>query len=79
MQAVTGSKVVVLLILGAVKLVFGLAPLIIARNFQTKRKNDGLKNIVGKIHNVGNMICFWGIKKGNKSIVYFGLSLRFST
>jgi len=50
---VTGSKVVVLLILGAVKLVFGLAPLIIARNFQTKRKNDGLKNIVGVVLCIG--------------------------
>jgi len=50
---VTGSKVVVLLILGAVKLVFGLAPLIIARSFQTKRKNDGLKNIVGAVLCIG--------------------------
>jgi len=53
MQAVTGSKVVVLLMIGAVKLVFGLAPLVIARSFQIKGKNDGLKNIVGVVLCIG--------------------------
>ena len=49
MQALTGSKVAVLLMLGAVKLVFGLSPLVIARSFGSKRNTDGLKNVVGKL------------------------------
>ena len=56
MQALTGSKVAVLLMLGAVKLVFGLAPLVIARSFGSKRNNDGLKNVVGKF--IENIIMY---------------------
>lgn len=58
MQALTGSKVAVLLMLGAVKLVFGLSPLVIARSFGSKRNTDGLKNVVGVVLCIGGGVLF---------------------
>ena len=48
MQGAVGSKVVVLLLLASIKLVFGLAPIFIARGFQKKQKNVGMKTSIGE-------------------------------
>jgi len=53
---VTASKVVVLLMLGTIKLVFGLAPLVLARVFQQKKKSNGY--LVKKF--IGSVLCIGG-------------------
>jgi len=53
MQGAVGTKVVVLLLLASIKLVFGLAPIFIARGFQKKQKNVGMKTIIGAVLCIG--------------------------
>ena len=45
---VTATKVVVLLLLGTIKLVFGLAPLVLARVFKKRGNGYWVKKFIGE-------------------------------
>jgi len=53
---VTASKVVVLLMLGTIKMVFGFAPLVLTRVFHQKKKSNGY--LVKKF--IGSVLCIGG-------------------